>query len=182
MQFSHTEFKYLYPQMKYNSNQQNILAIKNGDEDVLLSLSKKYYPSTRRYLRRKGFSDKNTPYIFSDILVSVYREIQLSINSSHIEIEQLFFNSLNAFINNNKPQVINDHGISDEKIIVSSCFDILDESSKKLLAARYVENLNFEQIASRFNFSNPVIAQFEFERSFSQYENISRARMNVNAE
>ena len=69
---------------------------------------------------------------------------------------------------------------SEEKEIIRSCFSILDETSRKILAARYSEKLSFEQIAARMDFSNPVIAQFEFNKAFSQFEKISRARLNSN--
>ena len=67
----------------------------------------------------------------------------------------------------------------DEKEIVASCFSILDESARKILSARYVEKLSFEQIAVRLEYSNPIIAQFEFNKAFNQFENISRARLNI---
>ncbi len=46
-----------------------------------------------------------------------------------------------------------------------------------LLTARYAENLNFEQLASRFQFSNPVIAQTEVEKAGSLMERILSARL-----
>ena len=39
------------------------------------------------------------------------------------------------------------------------------------------ENLNFEQLASRFQFSNPVIAQTEVEKAGSLMERILSARL-----
>ena len=69
-----------------------------------------------------------------------------------------------------------------ERDAAASCFTILDEQSKKLLSARYTEKLTFEEIAVRFEFSNPVIAEFEVHKSLNQFRQIAQARLNTGIE
>jgi hypothetical protein len=167
--------------MKRYSNQDLITAVLNGEEDVLFYLSKKYFHASRRWLLRNGCPDADTPIVFSKVLVNVCREIQHNKLSPNVDFEIFFNNSLREYFkkykthNHDEPHFIQ----SDYKNIISSCFSILDDTSRKILAARYAEKLTFEQIAARFEFSNPVIAQFECDKAFSQFEKISRARLNV---
>ena len=170
--------------MSRYSNQQIFNAILNGEEEVLFYLTKKYFESSRRWLRRNGCRDSDTPAIFSNVLVSVWGEIQQNNFSPKVDFELFFFNSLREFFKNQKPDKNhNQESIeSKQKEVIGSCFSILDESSRKILSARYAEKLSFEQIAVRLNFSNPVIAHFEFDRAFSQFEKIARTRLNVASE
>lgn len=163
------------------SNQQLFNSILNGEEEILFYLTKKYFHSTRRWLLRNGCRDSDTPAIFSKVIVNVCREIQQNNISPNVDFELFFFNSLREYFKNRKADKKYDQELipSEEKEIISSCFSILDESSRKILAARYAEKLSFEQIAARLNFSNPVIAQFEFNKAFSQFGKISRVRLNV---
>lgn len=162
------------------SNQEIITSIQNGEEDVLFYLTGKYFQSSRRWLRRKGVKDSETPSVFSNILLNVFREVQKNDFSKNNDVEIFFFNTL-------KEELINIHATGNEKTekqeedaqIVARCFSILSDESKKILSERYVENLSFEQIASRENFSNPVIAEFEFTKAFSQFESIIKSRLFV---
>jgi hypothetical protein len=173
--------------MSRYSNHQIITSIQNGDDEILFYLAKKYFQSARRWLRRSGYRDADTPSIFGTIIVKIYREIQQSNISPNIDFEPFFFNSLREYTNQEKS--FKNHNVvtteakpDNDKDIVGNCFSILDESSRKILTARYVEKLSFEQIAARQNFSNPVIAQFEFNKAFSQFEKISKARLNITAQ
>ena len=163
------------------SNQQIFNTILNGEEEILFYLTKKYFDSSRRWLRRNGCMDSDTPVIFSKVLINVYDEIQQNNISPNVDFEIFFFNSLREFFKKTKSEINHDQEsiISTEGEIVSSCFLILDESYRRILSARYSEKLTFEQIAVRFNFSNPVIAQFEFNKAFLQFEKISKARLNI---
>ena len=161
------------------NNQQIITAIQNGEDSVLLFLSRKYYESARKLLRRKGCRDKDTPVIFSGILVNAIREIQRNKISSNVDFEMFLFNNIREHLNDMKMMEKKSNFLPGEREIIASCFMILDESSRKILAARYSENLTFEQIAARLEFSNPVIAHFEFNKAFILFENIVRARLNV---
>lgn len=179
--YDNYEIEYLYP-MPRLAKRSIVDSINNGDEQVLLYISRKYYPSARKWLRRNGCRDIDTPAIFSRVVLKVYRDLRHSPISSNINFEQYFFNSLVEYFNQNKPHKnINDllFTAADSEII-GACYSILDESSRKILAARYVEKLSFEQIAEKYDYSNPVIAEFELNKAFSQFEKIAMARMNIN--
>ena len=166
------------------TNQQVIQSIKNGEDEILFYLTKKYFNSSRRWLRRSGCRDSETPAIFGRVMVNVFGEIQRNNISTNVDFEQFFNNSLREhfkILKTENPKE-RDLNTSEEKEIIRSCFSILDENSRKILAARYSEKLSFEQIAARMDFSNPVIAQFEFNKAFLQFEKISRARLNVASE
>ena len=167
--------------MNRYSNQELIGAILNGEEDILFYVAKKFFHSSRRWLIRNGCRDSETPAIFSRVVVNVCREIQQNKLSSNVDFEYFFNNSLHDYFKNNKDYKKSEQDLflSKEKDVISSCFSILDDSSRKILAARYAEKLSFEQISSRFNFSNPVIAQFECNKAFNQFEKITRVRLNV---
>lgn len=166
------------------TNQQVIQSIKNGEEDILFYLTKKYFNSSRRWLRRSGCRDSETPAIFGRVMVNVFGEIQRNNISTNVDFEQFLNNSLREHFKILKTEIPKERDLntSEEKEIIRSCFSILNENSRKILAARYSEKLSFEQIAARMDFSNPVIAQFEFNKAFSQFEKISRARLNVASE
>ena len=163
------------------TNQQIFDAIHNGDESVLFYLSDTYFQNGRRQLRRSGCRDSDTPFIFSQVLSKVYREIQQNKISQNINLENFIFNSLKNYFNSNhtseNPEI--DQAGLTYKGEVISCFTIMDENSRKILALRYVENLSFEEIAARLNFSNPFIAEHEFNKAFNQFENISKARLMI---
>jgi hypothetical protein len=165
--------------MRKMNNQQVIASIQNGDENVIFFLTKKYYEQAGKILRRKGCPDRETPVVFSGILVGVCREIQRNRLSANVDFEHFLFNSINEHLNDMKMMDENSNFLPGEREIIASCFSILDESSRRILSARYCENLTFEQIAARLEFSNPVIAHFEFNKAFSLYENIVRARLNI---
>ena len=59
------------------------------------------------------------------------------------------------------------------------CVAIQDDDTRKLLFARYAERLSFEQIAVRFAYSNPVIAQFEINKAMNRLEDIVRIQLNL---
>ena len=181
--FGKAEFEigYLCSQMARLSNQNIIQSIRNGDEGILLYVSGKYFQTARKWLRRHGCRDNDTPSVFSSVLVKVFREIQRNNISSNVDFELFFFNSLRDYLSyfrsaQNVNEIQNNYN---EKEIIASCFSIVEESSRKILSERCVEKLSFEQIAARHEFSNPVIAQFEFNKAFAQFENISKARLNI---
>lgn len=167
------------------SNDEIIASLRNGEEESLYDLSKKYFQSSRRWLRRKGISDSATPGIFAKVMVKVYRDIQHRKVSNHVDLDKYLFNMLNEQIQDEKSnkKLFKKNGLkpsSDlERDAVVSCFSILDDQSKKLLSARYTEKLTFEEIASRFDFSNPVIAEFELHKALNQFNQISKARLNT---
>ncbi len=166
-------------------NEEVITSIRNGNEETLFKLSKKYFQTSRRWLRRNGISDSATPAIFAKVLVKVFRDIQQNRLSTHVDMDKYIFNMLNEHLNKEKEarKFLRKTGIQPstdlERDAVSSCFSILDDQSKKLLSSRYTEKLSFEEIASRFEFSNPVIAEFEVHKALKQFRQISMARLNT---
>jgi len=167
--------------MRRYSNKEIIPAIQNGEDGVLFYLSKRFFHSSRRWLIRNGCSDKDTPAVFSGAVVEICKEVQQKKLTSNIDFDNFFINSLKDYYKSFKVSEKGHSGKSDshESEVISSCFSILDDSSRQILVARYVQKLNFEQIADRFEYSNPVIAQFEFNKAFSQLEKISRIRLNA---
>jgi len=167
------------------SNPEIISAIHNGNEEVLFYVSWKFFQPARRWLRRKGVPDEKTPEIFISILLKVFREIQQQRLSVHIDFESFLFNSLDDHFRQERTKgreerFKTESSFSDEnKEIVAQCVSILDEENRKLLFSRYAEKLSFEQIAVRFNYSNPVIAQFEVNKAMNRLEAISRIQLNI---
>lgn len=167
------------------ANEDLILSIKNGEEKALLILKKKYFESSRRWMRRNGIKDSQTPKLFSKIIVSVYRDIQLGKVNVHVDLEKYIFNSLNEFLRKEKEfqKARRKEGLKaitdSERESVAACYSILDSSSKQLLSTRYVEKLSFEEIAAKLEFSNPVIAQFEVNKAFHQLQQLAIARLNL---
>lgn len=171
--------------ISHKSNEELITSIRNGKEESLFALSKRFFQSSRRWLRRKGISDSATPAIFAKVLVKMFRDIQQNRLSSHVDLDKYIFNMLNEHLSKEKESrkfkqqkaILPSSEI--EREVVASCFTILDEQSKKLLSARYTEKLTFEEIAVRFDFSNPVIAEFEIHKALNQFRQISQARLNT---
>ncbi len=161
------------------SNQQIITSIQNGDETVLFYLSKRYFEAARKLLRRRGYRNKDTPKVFGKILIDVCREIQRNKISPNVDFEHFLFNSIRDHLTDTDAVKAEANFLPGEKEIIISCFSIVDEQSRKILTARYCENLSFELIAARLEFSNPVIAHFEFNKAFAVFENIVRARLNI---
>ncbi len=167
--------------MKKIRNSDIISAIQNGNEDIMFFLVKKYYQSARRWLRRKGVADRETPAAFSKVLLTIYKNIRSNSAASNIDFESYLFNSLKSYSGElkaeRKSKFIPEE-TDQERLIATACFSILDEQAQKILAARYSEQLSFEQIAGRFEFSNPVIAQVEVNKAYLQLKHILEARIN----
>ncbi len=171
--------------MSRYTNPEIISDIQNGKEEVLFYISRKFFQPARRWLRRKGVPDEKTPQIFVTVLLQLFREIQQQHLSIHVDFESYLFNSLEEFFKQEKAKKKNqryqqEFEFSDQqKKAVSMCVAIQDEEIRKLLFSRYAERLSFEQIAVRFNFSNPVIAQFEINKAMNRLEDIVRIQLNL---
>ena len=165
------------------NNKQLIAGIQNGNNEVIVYLAEKYFPYTRKMLRTKGVRDSMTPEFFSSVLVKVCLDIVQNKFPSSIEFETFFFNCMKDSILEWKSRQGDDTlgeevSLSDQqKLIVAQCVSILDEQSKKLVHAYYAERLSFETIATKFNFSNPVIAQYEVNKAINQLEGIVTLRL-----
>lgn len=165
-------------------NSDIIASIQNGDEAVLFLLTRKYYQSARKWLRRKGIPDTETPRVFSKVLLRVFDEIKSHPGSTNIDFESFFFNTLRSFSGelkqDRKLKLANTESPDDLKAAMA-CFSILDDQARRILSARYADHQSFEQIASLFNFSNPVIAQFEVNKAYQQLAHIVNIRLNPSA-
>lgn len=167
--------------IRRTNNSAIITSIQNGDEKILFSLTRKYYQSARRWLRQKGIPDKDTPSVFSRVLIQVFKEIKSHPGSSNIDFESFFFNALKNYSGELKAErklKINKIDAPEDLKIAVACFSIMDEQARSLLSARYHEDMSFEQIAARFNYSNPVIAQFEVNKAYQQLAHIVSVRLN----
>ncbi len=167
------------------NNKQLITGIQNGNEDVLVYIAEKYFPQARRVLRMKGFNDSSAPEFFSTVMVKVCMDILHHKFPSNIEFETFFFNCLQESIHDEKNkkrgnQLKPDPVFSDQqKSVVAQCVSILDEQSRNLVHAHYAERLSFEAIASKFEYSNSVIAQHEVNKAMNLLEGIVKLRLNI---
>ena len=171
--------------ISHRKNEEIITSLQNGREEELLALSRRYFQSSRRWLRRKGISDSATPAIFAKVLVKIFRHIQQNRLSVHVDLDKYIYNMLNEQLSKEKEdrkfkrQIAILPSTDIEREVAATCFTILDEQNKKLLSSRYTEKLTFEEIAVRFEFSNPVIAEFEIHKALNQFRQISQARLNI---
>ena len=171
--------------MKHYNNKEIVTEIQKGNEEVLSYLSGKYFQQARRIMRIKGVKDADTPDFFSSTMVKVWIDISHQKFPVNIELETFLFNTLQEYIDEhigkksqNRLKTV-DLFSENQKSVVAKCVSILDESAKNLLHARYAERLSFENIATRFNFSNPVIAQHEVDKAMNQLEGIVKLRINI---
>ena len=165
--------------MKRFSKREILSEINNGNEEVLVYLSRKYFSTARRLLRLRGFRDELTPAIFCGVLATVYTDLRRRQNE-HIDFETYFINALNEEIRQSREKrKINIQGNTDASEVAAQCVSILDEQSQKLIFARIAEKLSYERITDKFQFSNPVIAQYEVNKAFNQLEGIIKLRMNI---
>jgi len=171
--------------MAHYSNKALIPEIQNGNEDVLVYLSGKYFAQSRHLVRLKGLSEDRAPGIFSTVLVRVWMNVLQHRLPASVEFETFFFNSLKEEIEAEKRKKKEHHSSSDiafagdQKEIVAQCVSILDESSRQLIYARYAEFMSFESIAARFTYSNAVIAQYEVNKAIQQLQGIVKVRLSI---
>ncbi len=171
--------------MSRYTNPEIITDIQNGKEEVLFYVSRKFFQPSRRWLRRKGVPDDKTPQIFVTVLLQLFRDIQQQRLSIHVDFESYLFNSLEEYFKQERSKskkqryVLGTVYSDKQKDAVSLCVEIQDEEIRKLLYSRYAEKLSFEQIAVRYDYSNPVIAQFEVNKAMSRLEGIVRIRLNI---
>jgi len=119
-------------------------------------------------------------------LVKIYTQVQRQKLSPNIDFESFFFNALQEHIHELKEKKtksglmeVGSLYSSKQKNIVSDCVMIIDENARKIIQARVAEGMSFEKIAEKFNYSNPVIAQFEVNKALSQLEGIVKLRLNI---
>ena len=69
--------------------------------------------------------------------------------------------------------------LEQQTAVASQCVSILDEQARNLLHACYAERKSFEDIATKFEFSNAVIAQHEVNKAMNMLEGIVKLRLNI---
>ncbi|MEO8086071.1 MAG: hypothetical protein ABI763_04585 [Bacteroidota bacterium] len=166
--------------MKRFAKREILSEINNGNEEVLVYLARKYFSTARRLLRIRGFRDEQTPKIFSAVLAAVYADLRQQ-KKEHIDFEAYFLSALNKEIETLKEGNKNSFKfkVHQSTEVASQCVSILDEQAQALLFARVAEQLSFEQIKDRFQFSNAVIAEYEVQKALSQLTGIVKLRMNI---
>jgi len=169
--------------MSRYSNKELIAEIQNGNEEILVYLTGKYFSQVRRILRMRGWKDSLSPEIFATVLIRVWFDVSGPGFSPSVDLETFFFNSLQDYLTElrkkNQLDLSNDPFSTDQKEVVSQCVSILDEQARNIVHARYAGHLSFEQIASRFNYSDAVIAQHEVNKAMNQLEGIVKLRLNI---
>jgi len=166
--------------VKRFSKREILSEINNGNEEVLVYLSRKYFPTARRLMRIRGFRDEHTPQIFSGVLAAVYADLRNQ-QQEHIDFETYFLNALNKEIESLKDGSKNsiEYRAQQSTDVAAQCVSILDEQAQALLFARVSEQLSYEQIKERFQFSNAVIAEYEVHKALNQLAGIVKLRMNI---
>lgn len=160
-----------------------IRAIRNGSNDPLFDIARRFFSTARRLLRSRGIRDSDTPRVFSGLLTEFARDIRESRIAEQTDISSYLFNVLRQFARDDRAARKGrddrepNTAVEVDRMIASRCMSILDERSKSLLFARYAERLSYEQIAVRYQYSNPVIAQTEVEKAASLMERILSARL-----
>jgi DNA-directed RNA polymerase specialized sigma24 family protein len=161
--------------MPINDNSHLVQELRDSSADALGRLCKRYFQSSRRWLRRQGVKDSDTPGLFADIVLDLTRFIQEKKVTGPIDFEHLLrestmdrlkrYKDLRRSASSNHPE--------DETVEAAvRCFSALDESHQRLLEAHYVEGANFEEVARRFGFGNASIAEFEIDRAMNLLEGL----------
>jgi len=164
--------------VKRYSKRDIIREINNDNREILVYLSRKYFPSVRRLLRVRGFHDELTPGIFSDVLAAAYLKLQQQHNE-YIDFEQFLIRMLNDHIKELKERNVPEESHADQSVdIASHCVSIMEEQSQQLLFCRIAAKRSYEHIKEKFQFSNAVIAQYEVNKAFNQLEGIVKLRLN----
>jgi hypothetical protein len=179
--------------VKRYTEKQVMAEIEEGNEDILTYLAHKYFPSSRKYLRRNGFRDKDTPAIFSEVLLETFVSLtgnSLALkplkNTQSLSFREYFFNMLKEFADKRKKnrttqskneEVEDINNILSKQQTAAKCVEVLDGDYQKLLYARVVKKMRYEKIAQLFNYSNAVIAQYEFNKACNQLQAVIDARL-----
>lgn len=166
--------------MKTYAKREILTEINNGNEEVLVFISNKYFSTVRRMLRVKGILDEQTPAIFSDVLAKVYADLRYKADYK-IDFESYFMNAVNEEVKLLKGPKVADgkYPPNESEEIAARCVSILDEEAQKLLFARVADKLSYERIKDEFQFSNAVIAQYEVAKALDQLEGIVKLRLKI---
>lgn len=168
--------------MKRYTKHEILTEIKNGNEEVLVFISGKYFSTVRRMLRVRGIRDEQTPDIFADVLAKVYADLRYRADDK-IDFETYFMNALNEEVKSLKSHSAprSKFPVIESEEVAARCVSILDEEAQKLLFARVADKLSYERIKEEFQFSNAVIAHYEVTKAFDQLEGIVKLRMKISS-
>ncbi|MFM7216497.1 MAG: hypothetical protein ACKO1U_00610 [Bacteroidota bacterium] len=161
--------------MSLTDNSSLIQGLRASSNEALDRFTKRYFQSTRRWMRRQGVRDSDTPRLFADMLVGIIRFLQVKKVSGPMDLELLMRECIRENVkgykgrNKAKEITIAPDGIS---VTAARCFSALDEQAQQLLEAYYVQGFKFEEIADRFGFGNAAIAEFEIDRAMELLENL----------
>ncbi|MEY4594891.1 MAG: hypothetical protein RIQ47_1301 [Bacteroidota bacterium] len=164
------------------SDKEILRGLKNGSAEVLFYLSDRFFQSSRRWLRTKGIRDADTPSLFSDALIRLMRDVQHKNVPEQLQPGTYLSTVLRTQLKDHKlMRSLNDKEQEHEKQMqrVAACYSILEDQSRQILSAYYADRMNFEEIAARFDFGNPVIAEVEVNKAMQQLETLVKARLSI---
>ena len=168
-----------------NKNRELIKEIKQGNEEVLLYLYRKYYTDVKRIYSSHQISDSEIPAQVAHAIVKIWMEIHRNGFSENIDLVSYLLNTAtedaerlasekkadrkNKFRNN----------ASDNKLpqeIVAECVNVLDDASRKALQWRYAENYSLQQVAEKLK-ADVAATHDLLGKSFLQLSSIVKIRM-----
>src|SRR5262245_44734822 len=111
------------------SNKDLIGKISNGEDEILVYLTEKYFASSRRIIRSKGIKDELTPAVFSDAMSRAWIGVSRHRFTGHVEFETYFYNTLQESIAEFKRRLKYNSKDSTEsseerRLVASQCVDI----------------------------------------------------------
>ena len=160
------------------SNSQLRDLISSSDDAVAVAAGK-LFPIGRKILRAKGVRDALTPRLFAAAFANVLAEIRKGRVPEWSDFNSLLNNALGREASAERAG--RDLPQDSQATIAAQCVAVLDGDARRLLFLRYAEAKTYEQIATDFNFGNAVIAQFETDKAYKQYEGLVRVRFQLEA-
>jgi len=163
------------------TNKQLLEGIRHDDTAVVKAVAKKYFPSSRNFLRMKGVRDAGTPEAYARAFAGVIAEVRAGRISELAEFSSVLHQALLREVERIRESMAGGDaaGFVVSPDVVAQCVAVLDEDIQRLLMLRFAERKTYEEIALACNFSNPVIAEFEVERAYQQLQRMVNVRFNL---
>ena len=149
--------------------------MRNASDDALLYVCKSYFQSVRRWLRKKGVADADTPVLFSKILTDLVRDIQEKKLSGPVDFEVLLRDAIDrrlSLFKSERRQTGTESNVPPIVEVAGRCYNALDIDARRLLEGYHIEGLNYEQLAAKYGYGNASIAEFEVNRQMSKLEGL----------
>ena len=157
--------------------------ILHDDTGIVSAAAKKYFPTSRKFLRMRGVRDGATPEAYARAFSGVISEIRAGRISELADfgsvLHQAMIREVVKIREGNGENMAGGYSVSPD--VVAQCLTVLDEDIQRLLMLRFAERKSYEEIATACNFSNPVIAEFEVERAYQQLRRMVNVRFNLDA-